>query len=592
MISGLSLGSAYLAADKSSWIFALGSRSGGQNNRHSLDDLFIGTGGLVPARVSLIEDVAGDLIFAGAPFADADGDSLTVTLEAVDGTFSVQSANGVSVGGTASMRTISGSATALNTLFTTPGSVTYQGALNNSADRTITVRLSDGVLSSSVSSQLVFAPVNDAPVANAQSVTVTEDTAQAITLTGTDPEGSALTYTVASQPTKGVLSGTAPNLTYTPNADANGADAFTFSVSDGTMISAVATVSLTVTPVNDAPTLDLGISAAGGAKTASGEYTVHTFTDNSDTFTPAASGVVEVLVVGGGGGGGGSYVGGGGGGGGVLSSTSYAVTAGESISVLVGGGGKGGAFGTRGGTGGTSRFGSLVAVGGGGGGSFGPNQGLGGGSGGGAGWQGVAGAGVVGQGLSGGAFGTTPSNHGGGGGGAGGTPDSSGVGGVGVSGSISGSTVYYAGGGAAGTDHSVRLAGGLGGGGDGGTWRTDLLALVARILLSAARQVDSLTRRGKEEAPAEALASGCAVGPPDRPRSRSRGVRAESDSGPRPLLGLRRSQSSEIVSPLAIGPSLSEWMAAYYCTHTSDARARARTRTQATRARMQLQCPW
>jgi hypothetical protein len=76
-------------------------------------------------------------------------------------------------------------------------------------------------------------------------------------------------------------------------------------------------------------------------------------------------------------------------------------------------------------------------------------------------------------------------------------------------------------------------------------------------------------RRGKEEAPAEALASGCAVGPPDRPRSRSRGLRAEPDSGPRPLLGLRRPQSSEIVSPLAIGPSLSEWIATYYCTHTS-----------------------
>jgi hypothetical protein len=44
--------------------------------------------------------------------------------------------------------------------------------------------------------------------------------------------------------------------TYTPNADANGTDSFTFKVNDGTLDSKPATVSITITPVNDAPTLN------------------------------------------------------------------------------------------------------------------------------------------------------------------------------------------------------------------------------------------------------------------------------------------------------------------------------------------------
>jgi hypothetical protein len=93
---------------------------------------------------------------------------------------------------------------------------------------------------------------NHPPVANAFSVTVAEDTAAAITLTGSDIDGDALTF-VASSPANGFLSGTAPNLTYTPAANYNGSDTFTFTVSDGTATSAPATVSITVTAVSDAP---------------------------------------------------------------------------------------------------------------------------------------------------------------------------------------------------------------------------------------------------------------------------------------------------------------------------------------------------
>ena len=92
-----------------------------------------------------------------------------------------------------------------------------------------------------------IATSNTAPVANAQSVTTNEDTAKAITLTGSDADGDPLTYSVVTQPAHGTLSGTAPNLTYTPAANYNGADSFTFKVNDGTVDSAAATVSITVT---------------------------------------------------------------------------------------------------------------------------------------------------------------------------------------------------------------------------------------------------------------------------------------------------------------------------------------------------------
>ncbi|NEU06742.1 tandem-95 repeat protein, partial [Flavihumibacter sp. R14] len=43
------------------------------------------------------------------------------------------------------------------------------------------------------------------------------------------------------------------SFTYTPNANFNGTDSFTYKVSDGSLESNIATVTITVTPVNDAP---------------------------------------------------------------------------------------------------------------------------------------------------------------------------------------------------------------------------------------------------------------------------------------------------------------------------------------------------
>ncbi len=96
--------------------------------------------------------------------------------------------------------------------------------------------------------------VNDTPVANAQSVNLAEDASVAVSLTGSDVDGDDLSYTVTNQPLNGVLTGTAPDLVYTPADDYNGGDSFTFVVNDGSVDSPAAVVNIAINPVNDAPT--------------------------------------------------------------------------------------------------------------------------------------------------------------------------------------------------------------------------------------------------------------------------------------------------------------------------------------------------
>ncbi len=92
------------------------------------------------------------------------------------------------------------------------------------------------------------------PVANPQSVTTAEDAPQSITLDATDDDGDTLTYSIVSNPSHGSISaGTSATRTYTPTANYNGTDSFTFKANDGTDDSNTATVSITVTPVNDPP---------------------------------------------------------------------------------------------------------------------------------------------------------------------------------------------------------------------------------------------------------------------------------------------------------------------------------------------------
>ncbi|MDP7000021.1 MAG: Ig-like domain-containing protein, partial [Candidatus Poribacteria bacterium] len=74
-----------------------------------------------------------------------------------------------------------------------------------------------------------------------------------ITLEGLDDDSDELIYEIIEQPSHGTLSGTAPNFTYTPVADYNGEDIFTFQVSDEVTSSQPEAVKITINAINDTP---------------------------------------------------------------------------------------------------------------------------------------------------------------------------------------------------------------------------------------------------------------------------------------------------------------------------------------------------
>src|SRR5437867_1876150 len=97
---------------------------------------------------------------------------------------------------------------------------------------------------------LVVAAVNDAPLATADSYTTAQNTALTIAAPGvlandTDIENSALTAVLVSGPAHGTLALNANgSFTYTPTANYNGPDSFTYKANDGTADSNVATVTI------------------------------------------------------------------------------------------------------------------------------------------------------------------------------------------------------------------------------------------------------------------------------------------------------------------------------------------------------------
>ena len=111
----------------------------------------------------------------------------------------------------------------------------------------------DGTHPNAGSFNITIMAVNHPPVANHQEVSTDEDTGSAITLTGTDPDGDGLSYTLLAEPEHGQLTGTFPNVSYSPAANFHGADHFTFKASDGELDSAPATVNISVVAVNDPP---------------------------------------------------------------------------------------------------------------------------------------------------------------------------------------------------------------------------------------------------------------------------------------------------------------------------------------------------
>jgi len=140
------------------------------------------------------------------------------------------------------------------------GSFTYTPAADFNGTDIFTYKANDGHDDSNVATvSITVTPVNDAPVAVDDEYTVAEKAVLTIAAPGilandSDVDGDVLTANLVDGVTNGTLTLNADgSFVYTPNEYFNGTDSFTYLASDGTLQSELATVTITVTPVNDWP---------------------------------------------------------------------------------------------------------------------------------------------------------------------------------------------------------------------------------------------------------------------------------------------------------------------------------------------------
>ena len=165
--------------------------------------------------------------------SDVDGDTLTY-----------------SIGSTVTHGTV--------TIDANTGVYQYQPNDNYFGPDSFTVVVTDGRGgSTTVTVPVVVTPVNDLPTATADPIVTLEDTPQSGKVVANDIDGDSLSYSVSTGATKGSVSIDAAtgSYIYTPDANANGADEFIVTINDGHGGTTQVKVPVTITPVNDAPTI-------------------------------------------------------------------------------------------------------------------------------------------------------------------------------------------------------------------------------------------------------------------------------------------------------------------------------------------------
>jgi hypothetical protein len=236
----------------------------------------------VPAGpVNTLQDTAVSIDGISVSDVDAGSDDVQVELSVDHGTLTLDE----SVTGGADALDVAGNGTSvvavtatldqINATLAATGGLVYQGDAGYAGPDTLTIVTDDlghngagGALTDTDTLAITLSPPNAAPVAAGKTPTTAEETPKTITLTATDGDGDALTFDVGD-PGHGTLgtvgavtcdgltpSSCSADVVYTPDANYAGLDAFTYTANDGTTDSAPASVDITVTPVNDAPTID------------------------------------------------------------------------------------------------------------------------------------------------------------------------------------------------------------------------------------------------------------------------------------------------------------------------------------------------
>ena len=164
----------------------------------------------------------------------------------------------VDLGNILSLTTVSTPGTGTVSISLDGVSVDYTPSADFNGTEVITYTVSDGTDTATGTLTVTVTPVNDAPEAIADTATVSEDSATTsidVIANDTDVDsGNILSLTTVSTPGTGTVSISLDGVSvdYTPSADFNGTEVITYTVSDGTD-TATGTLTVTVTPVNDAP---------------------------------------------------------------------------------------------------------------------------------------------------------------------------------------------------------------------------------------------------------------------------------------------------------------------------------------------------
>jgi VCBS repeat-containing protein len=204
-----------------------------------------------------------------------------------------------------------GTAPASMNVNSTTGELTWTPA-NGDASAPVTLIVNDGTGSVTQSFTITVTAVNDAPViTEGESTTVTMDedaTPQAFSLVlnaaDADNVASELTWSIGSAATNGSATvsgtGTSKVVNYTPDADFNGDDSFTVTISDGTASDTI-TVNVTVDAANDAPAITEATATIVTDEDVAGNVTLNATDIDTDAanitwtiLTPATKGTASV----------------------------------------------------------------------------------------------------------------------------------------------------------------------------------------------------------------------------------------------------------------------------------------------------------
>ncbi|MBA5869951.1 MAG: tandem-95 repeat protein, partial [Nitrospira sp. CR2.1] len=225
------------------------------------------------------------------PVVDITNDSLTTAEETAISANVLTGSNGAtadSFDGTPVLTSVT-QGTNGSVTFLADGTVTYTPTANFTGTDSFTYTITSGGVTETATVTVTVTAVDDPTVVTGgTSGTGNEDTTLTNTLTATDVEGltDGTAFTVSANATNGTASiDPATGLwSYTPNADYNGSDSFTVTITDDAGTSSTQVISVTVTPVNDAPTLmaNTGSTAAeGGTDTIDSSELAVADVDNS-----------------------------------------------------------------------------------------------------------------------------------------------------------------------------------------------------------------------------------------------------------------------------------------------------------------------